>query len=139
MTNAINLSRGLFYIMSNDSNLTNMVDSKYMKPLVADNGTPYPFIVYTREGVNPTNGTKDGYIGDYVQFRIDIVSDRYTNALDIAQRVRELFERPIVSMPEQHLQLVNCTMSGINESWDSDAYIQQLRFTATARNYIAQQ
>ena len=58
-------------------------------PIVAENGTRYPFIIYTRDSVAPHALTKDGYAEDEVTVTVKVVSDEYADAVDYAQKVRE--------------------------------------------------
>lgn len=100
-------------------------------PIVAELDTTMPFCVYVREGITPSSGTKDGYIGDQVTFRIDVVSSSYNVTTDIADSVRGLFEQRIINSTTAMLQLRDCYMSGFTEAWDSESYIIQMRFTCT--------
>ncbi|MBO7344079.1 MAG: DUF3168 domain-containing protein, partial [Alistipes sp.] len=60
-------------------------------PIAAVNGTEYPFILCTRTALSP-DYTKDGWNGDAVTVAIEVVSRSSTEAIAIAEDVREVLE-----------------------------------------------
>lgn len=126
MTHAIKIGQVLYeQLLTLDSGLG--VGEKVF-PIIAELDTTFPFTVYTRESISPNTMTKDGYVCDMVTFRIDVVADSYTNYIDIADAVRTLFERKQILSTNAALMLRNCHLVGMNESWDSNTYISQMRF-----------
>ena len=99
-------------------------------PIVAENGTRYPFIIYTRDSVTPHALTKDGYSEDEVAVTVKVVSDKYTDAVDYAQRVREalVYDWTTISYNQSDLTS-QCTFTNAYESWEDGAYVQTLTFT----------
>lgn len=132
MTNAIKIGKVINEIL--ETMPSNLGVGKKVFPIVAELDTAFPFVIYTRESVTPSKSTKDGWIGDLVTFRIDVLADKYNANLDIANAVRELFEKPIINSITNRMQLQQCYLSGINESWDSNTYITQMRFTCVVRD-----
>lgn len=99
-------------------------------PIVAENGTRYPFIIYTRDSVTPHALTKDGYAEDEVAVTVKVVSDKYTDAVDYAQRVREALVYDWTTISYNQSELTSqCTFTGAYESWEDGAYVQTLTFT----------
>ena len=141
MTNSILIGKAIYNLLKNDNTTHNYVGDKIF-PLVAENETTFPFIAYSRENVNGSTGyTKDGCVGDDVQFRVDIVSDSYNESCEIALAVRTCLEKPYLALTEtiptndpQNPQVVTimriyeCKMYSINESYDSETFIQTMRF-----------
>jgi len=137
MTHAIKIGKVIREQLMADSNIVAKIENKAF-PLIAENDTTFPFICYTRETINPEQNTKDGYVGDRTNFRIDVVSNSYNECVDISDLVRELFEKRIINSITHGMQLQDCYMSGINEFWDSNTYITQLRFTCVVKNLVVQ-
>ena len=126
MTHSIKIGKSIYSILSADTDVSAIVGTK-IAPLVQENGTTFPFIVYTRESITPSTGTKDGYIGDLVIFRVDSVASSYNQAIDLADAIRHCLEKR--QLKSAGLVLQDVYMSGITESFDSDTYITQMRFT----------
>jgi hypothetical protein len=54
-------------------------------PLVADEGTTYPFVVYRRSGLTPAN-TKDRYsYKEVAAVEIIVASNSYTDSINLAE------------------------------------------------------
>ena len=94
-------------------------------PLVASEGSTFPFIVYKRLGVS-SNGTKDGYHEDTVEFQITILSETYSQSIDIAQLVRGILERETIKTDT--LELTDCHVMSASEEYQDNTYIQQINF-----------
>ena len=120
MTNSILIGKAIRSILGGQL-------STKVFPLVADNGTNFPFICYTRESITEDTPTKDGSIGDIVIVRVDVVADTYNESITIANSVRHILEKPLHIT--EGLKIEEMFLSGIDESWDSDTYIQRMRFT----------
>lgn len=135
MTNSILIGKAIYSQLSTDNTVKGYVDAKIF-PLVAENDTTFPFIAYTRENVTGSYGyTKDGHIGDEVQFRIDVVSDSYNQSCEIALAVRQCLEKPYTAVTETvnnvttvTMKIQDCVMVSIAESYDSETFIQTMRF-----------
>lgn len=127
MTHAIKIGKSLYAILSTDTTISSIVGTK-IAPLVQENGVTFPFIVYTRENIQPSTGTKDGYVGDLVTFRVDSVANTYNQAIDLADAIRQCLEKRQIKAAG--LVLNDTILSGITESYDSETYITQMRFTS---------
>lgn len=136
MTNSILIGKAIYSQLANNSTIASYVGAKIF-PIVAENETTFPFIVYTRENVNGNYGiTKDGHIGDEVQFRIDVVSNSYNESCEIALAVRQCLERGYIEVTETTnnvttttMKINDCIMSSITEAYDTETFIQTMRFT----------
>lgn len=135
MNKGILITKAIYELL-NVASITTYVGTALF-PLVADVDTDFPFIVYSRESVNGSNLTKDGSYGDAVTFRIDIVSNSYSQSIDIAQAVRELLE--VRKLYTTELILSDTKMTSIRESYDSETFIQQMYFSTTVTNRAIQQ
>lgn len=109
-------------ILKNDSKLQELTKNIY--PIVAENDVKFPFIVFSKTDVNPID-TKVCVAGDKVNFEIAVISDKYKIGVQIAERVRQLFEK----RRDDYFREVN--MINCKEMFDYDCYIQLLSFSAT--------
>ena len=100
---------------------------KNIYPVIAEEDVKYPFILFTRTGVEPID-SKAYVVGDRVSFTIAIVNDKYMLGVDIAERVRELFEK----RRDSYFSEINFT--GCDEEYNQDAFVQRLNFVATILN-----
>ena len=129
MVNSILIGKLIYKLLHNDNNITNYVGTQ-IYPLVAEFDTKFPFITYTRDSVNSIS-CKDGYYEDNVTFSINIVSSNYLESLEIANIVRQIFEKNKIINDD--ITLFNVTLSSINEEYNNDAYVQTLTFNCTAQ------
>lgn len=99
-------------------------DSSKVWPIVANTNTKYPYIVYQRTGLMPEY-TKDGVLYNSVSVEIKIVSDNYIKSLDIANIVRQIFEKKI---SKDDFNVKNCEIDSVQEDYIDDAYVQTINF-----------
>lgn len=97
-------------------------------PIAAVNGTEYPFILCTRTALSP-DYTKDGWNGDAVTVAIEVVSRSSTEAIAIAEDVREVLEEKnsdYLGWEVREPMLVTAS-----EGYDltTDTYVEALQFT----------
>lgn len=122
MTNSILINKYIYSKLSNSNDLKKYVDSK-IYPLVAENTTTFPFVTYYRDNISPISFTKDGYCQDEVYFTINVVSDHYTQTLEIANIIRKLMEGL-----RGDDNIYDCHMTNIDENFVENSYVQTLQF-----------
>lgn len=105
-----------------------ITDSSKIWPIVANTNTKYPYIVYQRTSLLPEY-TKDGCLYNTVSVEIKIVSDNYIKSLDIANKVREIFEKK--QYKSDDLSIKNCEINSVQEDFIEDAYVQTIDFNFT--------
>lgn len=125
MSNSILIGTIIKEILSKSIELTDYIDDKIF-PIVALEGTTYPFVTYSRTNVYPNEGTKDGWCGDAVSFEIQVESKDYDESCIIANIIRGLFENCDYS--NSNLSIYNTRMTSISEVFGNDNYIQTLDF-----------
>ena len=131
MTNSILIGKAIYNVLMEDETIQRYVSGRVF-PLVAEQSTNYPFIVYWRNGVQSVNYTKDGYGEDSVDFTVLAVSDKYQVSILIANLIRMVLEkRRIIS---EDMLITNVRLVGIDESWSDNAYIQTLNFQCTVNS-----
>lgn len=127
MINSILIGKTLYKVLSE-----NLDEAIKVYPLVAENGTKYPFVTFKRDTVEPNDETKDGIYSDDVEFTITVVSETYNNSATIANEVRRIFSpRKLIGVD---LVLRNTRMISIDEDFNDNAYVQTLRFRTEAKN-----
>lgn len=62
-------------------------------PVIAEQTTNYPFIIYYRNSVVNTIFNKDGSVEDNVEFTVTVVSTKYNESADLANEIRKIFEK----------------------------------------------
>lgn len=131
MTNSILINKYIYERLSKSPDLQKLVGNK-IYPLVAENTTTYPFITYFRDGINPISFTKDGYCQDEVYFTINVVNDKYTDTLTIANIVRKLMEG--LKLSNDEATIFDTHMTSIDENFVENAYVQTMQFTCKFEN-----
>ena len=129
MTNSIFISKAIFQLLANDEVLKESVTAIY--PLIAENDAKFPFITFSRDNIF-TSVSKDGYYEDKVTFSIMVVSANYIGSLEIANRVRQIFEKKKIITTDVTLHSVRLT--GVDESYNENSYIQNLSFDCVITN-----
>lgn len=124
MINTRNIGSFIYDTMINDEILTKTLKvGDNIFPIVAEEGTNYPFIIYKRTGL-VSNGCKDGYYEDTTRVEIRTVCSTYEQSINIINRIRELFER-------QHfvyngMEINDVTIEGASENYEYNAFTQLL-------------
>lgn len=95
-------------------------------PVVAEMGTQSPFAVYRRTATG-VRDTKDRYnYEETVQMDITVTATAYPEAVEIAKTVKTALEGYRGRWRELYISRIELT--GADEDWHSDAYIQRLLF-----------
>ena len=134
MDNSILVGKYLYSILSQDAEVTALVDSNKILPLLAmgqeDNGEfvdiKFPFITYTREDITPVY-TKDYLTDNIVKFTILCVDKDYINSLDVANAVRHALECKRYS--DENIKIFSIKLESIQEDLIENAYVQTLHFS----------
>lgn len=127
MVNSILIGKTIYKLLTDSDELKNYVDNK-IYPLIADDGVTFPFIIYYRTSIRNTV-CKDGYYEDEVSFSIIAVSNSYIQSLEIANIIRNIFEKKKLTDT-----IYNCTVEDIDEDYRDNAYVQQLDFNCKITN-----
>ena len=100
-------------------------------PIIAENSTSMPFLVYQRDTLIRTSLTKDGYGDDEVQVSVKVIATGYKEALDIAQQVRTKLTLNNYSHTDNNnnvVMRVSSKLIAAYESFEENCYIQTLTF-----------
>lgn len=97
-------------------------------PIAAVNGTEYPFILCTRTALSP-DYTKDGWSGDAVTVAIEVVSRSSTEAIAIAEDVREVLEEKNTAYLGWEVREPMLVTASEGYDLTTDTYVEALQFT----------
>lgn len=100
-------------------------------PLVGNNKTTFPFVVYWKENIIP-DYTKDWLIEDKVSFSIIVTDTSYEKTIDLTQAIREVLEKPAINT--EWLSIKQCRLVGVGEDFVENAYVEQLTFECRVQN-----
>lgn len=130
MIRSILFGKSIYKILSSSPDVKNFVGDK-IYPLVAKNTTTFPFIVFSRDSLS-SEYCKDGLYEEGVSFTVTVVHSEYLKICEIAQAVRETFQKRYLD--DTDLNISDCEMTSIDESFEEDSFVQRLTFKATLRN-----
>lgn len=133
MDNTLNIWKYLLPLLTENQEFKKYVDEKYIYPLAALEGTPFPYVIYRRDSLIPQyTKYNPGYFGwtNKIQISISVYSDNYNEAVYIANLIREILENYHEENEEikiHPLEIVNST-----EYYSEGAFSQTLTFSVTA-------
>lgn len=117
--NSLQIGKAIYQIL-NQNGITKVF------PLVADEGTTFPFVVYRRTGLTPAS-TKDRYnYSELAVIDILVASSDYESGNNLAITIKDLLEHSrgnYNGINIGDIYLVNAT-----EDYIEDAFIQKLTF-----------
>ena len=124
METSLNIGKVIKDILYQDEALNNLVKNQVF-PLIAEENTTFPFIVYRRNSIRKAS-TKD-YVNDEIA-SIDVVvaCDKYAQSVEIAERVRFVLERG--EYEGENFSVDNISLSNASEQYMQNTYIQTLTF-----------
>lgn len=129
MTNSLNIGKVVCGILLGDDNVKEKVGDK-IYPIIADETTTFPFIVYQRSGFTPQSN-KD-QTDENVTVDIVIASDNYADSIDIAVRVREALEHKQGTF--QGIEINDIVIDDATEDYVENTFLQNLTITVYLDN-----
>ena len=128
--NTILIGKYIYQFLMENAELQKMVNGN-VYPLISTDDVDFPFIVYGRESVTPKY-CKDLNVEDDVNLRFYIVSDNYSEAITVANKVRQILENRRFVNEEICIDRMHVT--SVSESFDENSYIEEIFISATCRN-----
>ncbi len=122
--NGIQINKLFKKILSNDEQILEKVKKANVQPMVLA-PTEFPFISFMHGTVTP-DYAKDCRVVDALEESVAVVSDNYEDAVDIAQRVREIFEFQQYEDSEIYIPLFEIT--SITEDQISNSFLVEIVF-----------
>ena len=111
-------------LLSNERLKSYIGDKVY--PLIADNSTTYPFIIYRRSAIEKSS-TKDDADDEQVNVEIFIVCDTYEKSISIAEEVRKSVEHRKGTFEDLYID--DIIITDASESFEENAFVQYLTIT----------
>lgn len=129
MDNTILAGKYIRKFLVENEELSAMIDTKKIFPLIANADTTFPFIIYSRNNIVPTY-TKDYLTDNALTFTIIVVSDEYVQSLELANAVRHSLEG--YRYTDEVISIAPIKLQSITEETIEDAYIQRMTFIFNA-------
>lgn len=122
---SLQIGKAIYNILSNDTRVTDSVGHK-IYPLIADTGTTFPFIVYKRTGIKPSD-SKDRFIySEDTYVEVVIASDKYNESIEIADMVKDALQGKRGDY--SGINIYDIGMTDADEDYIEDTFIQTLTF-----------
>lgn len=121
----IQIGKAVYQILSNDAKVKEMVGNK-IYPLIANQGTTYPFIIYKRTSIEPLT-SKDRFIcSEITSVDVIIASDRYDESIELAELVQDALNGK--SGIYSGINIIDINLISADEDYIEDTFIQNLTF-----------
>lgn len=122
---SLQVGKAIYNILSNDAKVIDSVEHK-IYPLIADTGTTFPFIVYRRTGIEPSD-SKDRFIySENTYVEVVIASDKYNESIEIADLVKDALQGKKGNY--SGINIHDIRMTNADEDYIEDTFIQNLTF-----------
>lgn len=124
MIDTLNVGSFIYNTLRADSKLAvglNIGNRIY--PIVAEDGTSTPFIIYRRTGLT-SNNCKDGYYEDTVRVEIKAVSNTYAESVKVINRIRQILEQQHFDWNKMRVEEVE--IENASENYEFNAYTQTI-------------
>lgn len=118
----LSINKYIYSILSSSNDLKEIVGSN-IYPLVAEEETTFPFVVFRRNNITP-NYTKKQVANDSVSFVVSIADTNYSKTVDISEIIRNELELH----SDDYFQLIQ--LESVSEDFVENAYVQELNFNA---------
>lgn len=123
MMDSLNIGKAIYTILQ--TSIDDHIDiDKKIYPLIADEGTTFPFIIYKRTGLTPES-TKDN-TNENVSVEINIASSNYSESIDLAIKVRKALEHKKGTYSD--IAIEDIVIDDATEDYIEDTFIQTLTF-----------
>lgn len=106
-------------ILTNDSEVIKYIKNKVF-PIVANNGTDIPFVIYRRFNYEPQSN-KD-YKGESAEFEVRVVANKYEDSVKIADAVGDALN----DYKDNDVEQIRLITS--NEDYIDEVFVQTLNF-----------
>lgn len=120
---SLNIGKVIYNILQADKDVVSLVDKK-IYPLIADEGTTFPFLIYRRAGITP-EGTKDNS-NENVLLELTIAADNYAQSVDLAIKARKALEHKKGTF--SNIAIDDIVIQDATEDYLEDTFIQNLTF-----------
>lgn len=128
------LGKAVYSILSGSTEIKAYINNK-IYPIFAPDETLNPFIVYDCRTIGTTY-TKDGLAYDDDEVIINVISDSYSECLNISNIVRNLLE---LNVGEYNgINFYRSLVSNFTTTYGIDGYISTLIFTINSKDIVVE-
>lgn len=106
-------------ILTTNTEVNKYINNKVF-PIVANNGTDFPFIIYRRYNYSPQ--TNKDYKGESAEFEVKIVANKYEDSVKIADVVGDALN----DYEDNDVEQIRLITS--NEDYLDEVFVQTLNF-----------
>lgn len=122
---SLQIGKAIYQLLSENTAVTDRVQNK-IYPLIADTGTTFPFIIYKRTGIEPSD-SKDRFIyNEDTYVDVVIASDKYNESIEIADLVKVALQGKKGNY--SNIEVYDIRMTDADEDYIEDTFIQNLTF-----------
>lgn len=125
----LKIGKVIYELLSKNEELKKVVDTK-IYPLIANETTSFPFIIYKRTGI-VNDGNKD-YQSKYAMINLIVVDNEYEGSVQIAELVRKAIEHKRGKIAD--FMVEDITIENAIEDYVDDAFIQELTIKIEIQN-----
>lgn len=118
---SLQIGKAIKELLLSNSNLVNKISDK-VYPLIADQSTTYPFIIYRRAAL--VESSNKDMRGDEIQVEVYVVSDTYDSSIQIAELVRKSVEGKKGKFGDFKIEDIYITDAV--ESYEDNAFVQMI-------------
>lgn len=118
----LSINKYIYAILSTSTDLKEIVGNNIF-PLVAEEETSFPFVVFRRNNITPNYAKRQG-VNDLVSFVISIADTNYSKTVEISEIIRNELELH----RDDYFQSIQ--LESVSEDFVENAYVQELNFTA---------
>lgn len=129
MDNSIKIWSYIRPFLVENADLQVLMNVNNILPLVVNENTPYPFVVYRRENISVTY-TKPiaGGFDNRVTLSLDVYSNDYEESCNILNLIRNILEQ--FRFKNEEIIIHELEVIGVYESYSQDGYKQTIQFQA---------
>lgn len=117
----IDVSKVIYYLLANNTTITNYIGTRIF-PLVLPENSNFPLVVYERR-TNP-DYTKDGAALKFTIAVITVISNDYSQSIDIATAINNVFDDYSGTVNGINVQAIR--LDSVDEFYANGAYMQKL-------------
>lgn len=128
---SLQIGKAIYDILHSNTDIVAKLQDKIF-PLISEQGTTFPFIVYRRTGIIPAY-TKDRYsVNDSVTVEIIVASEKYNESVEIADLVRLALEGKRGTY--SNIWIEDIRIVSADEDFMEDTFIQTITFNITTND-----
>jgi len=128
MTNSILIGKVIYSKLISNQLIADIVNDRVF-PVIAEQTTTFPFIIYYRVSISNNLYNKDGSVEDTVVYSITVVSTNYNESAELANEIRKIFDKKQIT--NDIMRITDSRLIEIDESYEDNSYIQKLTFSCT--------